>query len=125
MSESLLGSIPFRFMARVFGIAEPDEAAERKLEQALVGLLNDTPELDAGVVLAFDAVYDESGQRDEANTHLFVENDYVADLASKHQKVLFGASVHPYRSDAVAELTRCVDRGAVLVKWLTLLMVTA
>ena len=32
--------------------------------------------------------------------------------------MLFGASVHPYRTDAVAELERCVAAGAVLMKWL-------
>jgi predicted TIM-barrel fold metal-dependent hydrolase len=32
--------------------------------------------------------------------------------------MLFGASVHPYRPDALAELERCVAAGAVLVKWL-------
>ncbi len=70
------------------------------------------------VVLAFDAVYDRDGNRDDANTHLYVANDYVAELASRQLKVLFGASVHPYRKDAVAELERCVQRGAVLLKWL-------
>jgi predicted TIM-barrel fold metal-dependent hydrolase len=32
--------------------------------------------------------------------------------------MLFGASIHPYRTDAIAELERCVAAGAVLVKWL-------
>jgi uncharacterized protein len=32
--------------------------------------------------------------------------------------MLFGASIHPYRKDAVAELERCVGLGAVLLKWL-------
>jgi predicted TIM-barrel fold metal-dependent hydrolase len=47
-----------------------------------------------------------------------VTNDYAADLARRYPKLLFGASVHPYRADAVAELERCVAAGAVLVKWL-------
>src|SRR5207245_6439938 len=32
--------------------------------------------------------------------------------------ILFGASVHPYRKEAVAEIERCVRGGAVLLKWL-------
>jgi predicted TIM-barrel fold metal-dependent hydrolase len=32
--------------------------------------------------------------------------------------MLFGASVHPYRKDALAELERCIANGAVLLKWL-------
>jgi predicted TIM-barrel fold metal-dependent hydrolase len=39
-------------------------------------------------------------------------------LAAKNTKIRFGASVHPYRKDAIAELERCVQRGAVLLKWL-------
>ncbi len=37
---------------------------------------------------------------------------------SNPPKMLFGASVHPYRTDALDELDRCVRGGAVLVKWL-------
>ena len=55
---------------------------------------------------------------DDANTHLYVTNDYAAELARRHPKLLFGASVHPYRADAAAELERCAAAGAVLVKWL-------
>ena len=32
--------------------------------------------------------------------------------------MLLGASVHPFRKDAVAEIERCVAAGAVLLKWL-------
>jgi predicted TIM-barrel fold metal-dependent hydrolase len=40
------------------------------------------------------------------------------ELARRHRRVLFGASIHPYRKDAVAELERCIRAGAVLLKWL-------
>jgi predicted TIM-barrel fold metal-dependent hydrolase len=76
------------------------------------------PEIDKAVVLAFDAVHDRDGRFDAANTHLYVTSDYAWDLAQRHQKVLFGVSVHPYRKDTVAGLERCVGRGAVLLKWL-------
>jgi predicted TIM-barrel fold metal-dependent hydrolase len=118
MSDRLLNSIPFRFMRWKFGIQGNDERAERALEARLVRTLDETPEIDAGVVLAFDAVHDVDGRPDWANTHLYVTNDYAIELARRHRKVLFGASVHPYRKDATAELERCVAAGAVLLKWL-------
>jgi predicted TIM-barrel fold metal-dependent hydrolase len=118
MSDRLLNSIPFRFMRWKFGIPGNDERAERMLEDRLVRTIDETPEIDAAVVLAFDAVYDAEGRADWANTHLYVTNDYAIELAARHRKVLFGASVHPYRKDAVAELERCVAAGAVLLKWL-------
>ncbi len=95
-----------------------DEKIERAAEERLVRALDQTPELDAAVGLAFDGVYDENGRLDDAGTHVYVANDYAAGLARRHPKILFGASVHPYRRDALAELERCVAAGAVLVKWL-------
>jgi mannonate dehydratase len=32
--------------------------------------------------------------------------------------MLIGASIHPYRRDAIAELERCVKAGTALIKWL-------
>lgn len=75
--------------------------------------------LDAAVVLAFDGVVDEStGTLDRNRTQLYVSNDYVMDLARRDRKILFSASVNPYRSDAITELERCVAGGAVHMKWL-------
>jgi predicted TIM-barrel fold metal-dependent hydrolase len=97
-----------------------DEKIERDFEDRLARTVNETPELDAAVALAFDRVYAEDGTPDDANTHLSVTNEYAAELSRRHPKLLFGASVHPYRPDAIAELERCVAAGAVLVKWLPL-----
>lgn len=118
MSRRLLDSAPFRFMRWRFGIVGEDAATERALERKLVDTIDQTPEIDAVALLAFDAVYDERGHLDWPRTHLYVKNEYVMELAARHPKILFGASVHPYRTDAVAELERCVAAGAVLVKWL-------
>ena len=117
MSPRLLNSTPFRFMQWRLGIKGNEEPTERKIEALLVRTVAEAP-LDAVVVLAFDAVYDGDGRLDLPNTHLYVTNDYVIELAKKHGQVLFGASVHPYRKDAVAEVERCARAGAKLMKWL-------
>jgi predicted TIM-barrel fold metal-dependent hydrolase len=118
MSDRLQKSLAFRFMRWRLGAKGYDESTERHLERKLVETIDGAGILDAAVVLAFDAVYDKDGRRDDANTHFHVTNDYVIELAKRHPRVLFGASVHPYRADAVAELERCVAAGAVLMKWL-------
>ncbi len=118
LSQKLLNAIQFKFLRWKFGIAEPSLQAEIDLEQLLVNQLEDTTDLDAAVVLAFDAVYDKSGNRLDDQTHFYVKNDYVHEISQRRKKILFGASVHPYRKDAIAELERCVKNGAVLVKWL-------
>lgn len=118
MSPRLLRSLPFRFLRWKFGLPEPDESIDLQLADLLSSQLAACPEIDAAVLLAFDAVYDKEGVRDESRTHLELTNDYVIDLCAKRPKLLFGASVHPYRKDAIAELERCARAGAVLIKWL-------
>src|SRR5262245_21691963 len=118
LSRSLRRTIGFRFMRWRLGLLSQDgEPAERALEAKLVETVRQTRELDAVVLLAFDAVYDRDGNRSK-RTQFHVTNDYVASLCERYPQLLFGASVHPYRKDAVAELERCVARGAVLLKWL-------
>ena len=39
-------------------------------------------------------------------------------LAARHTNLLFGASINPYRPDALARLDRAAADGAVLLKWL-------
>jgi uncharacterized protein len=97
-----------------------DVTLENEVAARLVQTVQRTTELDAVVVLAFDAVHNAEGQPDSIRTHLAVSNDYVISLIRKHPKMYFGASVHPYRKDAIAELERCVAAGAVLMKWLPL-----
>ena len=118
MSQRLQGSLPFRIMRWRMGIKGSDNRAERHIAQGLAETIDQTPELDAAVVLAFDAVHDADGRFDAARTQFYVTNDYVIDLVRGHRRMLFGASVHPYRKDAVAEIERCVKAGAVLLKWL-------
>ncbi|QOV90031.1 amidohydrolase family protein [Humisphaera borealis] len=118
MSRHLLDTLAFRFMKWRLGVEGEDDATERAIADKLVRTIDETRKLDAVVVLAFDAVHDGQGRLDHANTHLHVTNDYAIDLCRKNAKLRFGASVHPYRKDAVAEIERCVKAGAVLMKWL-------
>jgi len=109
VSPRFVRSIGGRLLARRFGGRDP-------LQQTLAWL--DSSRLDRAVLLAFDAAHRDDGTRDWENSRLVTDNDFVADLTDRHEKVLFGASVHPYRPDALAELERVIDRGACLVKWL-------
>src|SRR5581483_8078496 len=100
MSRRLRNSFTARFARWRLGIPNDfGEAFDRLTESKLVDTIDGAVPLDAAVVLAFDAVYDEDGNFDSENTHLYVTNDYVAELADRHTKVLFGASIHPYRKD--------------------------
>ena len=74
--------------------------------------------LDRAVVLALDAVYDESGHRNDSDTVLSVDNEFVYRTTRTHPELLYGASIHPYRKDAMAALERAAECGACLVKWI-------
>ncbi len=70
------------------------------------------------VLLANDWTHTAAGQRDERHTPFFTPDRYIAQLARDHREFLFGASIHPYRPDALDALDRAADEGAVLVKWI-------
>ncbi|MBN2685001.1 MAG: amidohydrolase family protein [Pontiellaceae bacterium] len=75
-------------------------------------------QLDRIVLLALDAVFDESGQNRPDQTRLHVDNNFISTIAVQHQEFMFGASVHPYRPDALSELERVINNGACLIKWI-------
>jgi len=74
------------------------------------------------VLLALDGVIGADGDLDTNHTEVFVPNEFVADLAARHTNLLFGASVNPYRRDALARLEWAKAHGAVLVKWIPPIM---
>src|SRR6266849_1343608 len=88
LSARLRKSLTVRFIRWRLGIPDGEgELFDRLTESKLVETIHGAELLDAAVVLAFDAVYDREGRLDAANTHLYVTNDYVAELADRHPKV--------------------------------------
>jgi predicted TIM-barrel fold metal-dependent hydrolase len=69
------------------------------------------------VVLAMDGVIDASGQLNRDQTQIYVPNEFVAAEARRYSNLLFGASVNPFRTDALQRLEQVKRDGAVLVKW--------
>jgi predicted TIM-barrel fold metal-dependent hydrolase len=74
------------------------------------------------VLLALDGVVDAKGQLDTNRTEVYVPNEFVAEMAARHTNLLFGASVNPYRADALERLDWAKAHGAVLVKWIPPIM---
>jgi uncharacterized protein len=71
--------------------------------------------LGAAVILAQDEVYEASGKKLNFGS-FYVPNDYVLKLAREHPEFLPAASIHPARDDALDELARCLELGAVMLK---------
>jgi predicted TIM-barrel fold metal-dependent hydrolase len=104
----------FLFYARI----PPDEASDQVLRDATVKTIR-TSGIDHVVCLALDPVYDNNGARREDASHVWADNAYVLELKAEiGEKVLFGASVHPYDPSFKDRTAECVEAGAVLMKWL-------
>ena len=116
LSENTRKMWKTRLVLRISGIlSEPGETISEKMRNRLIRHIQ-TSGLDYAVVLAQDAVYREDGSRNDPDTHFYVSNDHVFDLARECPKILPGCSINPIRSDALKELERCREAGARLVK---------
>lgn len=80
------------------------------------------------VLLAFDAYHDDEGRqapppatRAQLGSDIYTSNSHVHAACRRHpQRFLFGASIHPYRPEAVACVDEVFRRGACLLKWIPL-----
>lgn len=107
-----------RFLAyKSAGRIEDEARAESQYVDRLVALAR--PLGGRLGVLAFDQRHRADGTADRDRTEFHVPNDHAFAVAAAHPD-LFAAvcSVHPYRADALDELSRCAARGARICKWL-------
>ncbi|MFC2037528.1 hypothetical protein ACFLYD_06140 [Chloroflexota bacterium] len=101
-----------------YGRLDANDVSDRTLRDTTERAIDEST-VDHIVCLALDPVYDSTGQRREELSHMWVDNDYVLDLRrSLGDKVLLGASVHPYDVDFEERVNTYIDKGAVLLKWL-------
>lgn len=82
--------------------------------------------IDRHVLLAFDYYHERHGARpplprtrEAVGSDIYTSNTLVRSLCRRHpERFLFGASVHPYRANAVACIDEVFAAGACLLKWL-------
>jgi uncharacterized protein len=83
----------------------------------LAGMVEESG-VDYAVALGFDGVYDARGALDEARSQMVIPPEWVFEVARRHPNLLPGPSLNPRRGDALEQLERCIEGGAVLIKWL-------
>ena len=114
----------FGIYLSAFGVSL--EEIEAHGDALLIGRISErigrSERIDRAVVLAMDGVVDRHGELDREATQVYVPNDFVAAETAHYDNLLFGASVNPYRPDALERLERARDQGAALVKWLPNIM---
>ncbi len=76
--------------------------------------------LERVVCLALDPPYDSDGTPRRDLAYLWIDNGFITDKLrpALQEKILFGASVHPYDADFHKRVRCCVEQDAVVMKWL-------
>jgi predicted TIM-barrel fold metal-dependent hydrolase len=117
ISPRFLRSLSLRHLKRSLELrgAEPGAWAAAYAD-ALVEAAEGARMADRFVLLALDRPYSEAGVPLPAD--LYVSNTAAAAICRRSSRFLLGASVHPYRRDALDALDEAAALGAVLVKWL-------
>lgn len=118
ISPKMLRSPLFRFLLwkHQLSPSKPREA-NRKYLGDLLTELRASRRVRQAVVLGMDGAYDQNGRFDREQTDFLISNDYVLKTIQAHpDELLAGVSVNPQRRDAIDEIHRCADAGAVLVK---------
>src|SRR5258708_4934180 len=97
--ERMRKKLSTRAVLDIVGVkwGDPTEEIDRKYVEFLYRQLDAAPSLDRLVVFAMDGVYGEDGALDRERTSLMVPNEFAFSVAAKHEKILVGASVNPFR----------------------------
>lgn len=124
ISPGLRNSWKLQAYLRAFGVSqsELEEKGDGLIADRISELLAQSRFVRKAVVLALDGVVAKGGTLDRERTQVYVPNEFVAALVVKHGNVLLGASVNPYRKDALERLEWAKAHGAVLVKWIPSIM---
>lgn len=95
------------------------ENADRQYIDRLTNLLKAEPRLGRVLLFAFDHFHNDEGEKVQEKSTFYIPNDYVISVA-KSQPTIFVpvSSIHPYRKDALAELSRVHAQGVRFIKWL-------
>lgn len=114
---------PIQYIQRYFyqnaGCAERTGHVDNDFRERLVRLTGDFKPGAKFMLLAFDFHHDAVGQRDAEHSAYHTPDNYAAQLAAAYpERFEWIASIHPYRTDAVAALETAVEHGARAIKWL-------
>ncbi|MDH3347676.1 MAG: amidohydrolase family protein [Desulfobulbaceae bacterium] len=120
VSPALKNNFRYGIYLKAFGVTR-DELMERGdslLIERLSANLAQSRYVDAAVALALDGVVGEDGNLDYSKTEVYIPNSYVQSEVARHDNLYFGASINPYRPNALDLLDEAAENGAVFIKWL-------
>ena len=125
VADSLRNNFRFPIYLRAMGtsLEELKEKGDDVVAENIHQQVSASKHVSQVVLLAMDGVVNhQTGLLERDKTMVYVPNDFVARQAKKYQTLLFGASVNPYRKDALQRLEQVKKQGAVLIKWIPSIM---
>lgn len=128
VSRRALNKVAWRLARWWMNLPAPGDALDARLETDYARHLLGAGPIDRSVLLAFDAVHDDDGRcqalpvsRRALGSDIYSSNTFIRDVCRRHGgRLLFGASVHPYRDNAEACIEEVFAAGACLIKWMPL-----
>jgi predicted TIM-barrel fold metal-dependent hydrolase len=120
VADVMKDSYKFDYYLGAFGVNEAllKQQGDQVLVKRLAKTIDEAANIDGVVILALDGVVNEQGELDRDKTQVYIPNHYVAEQASLYPNIYFGASINPYRHDALTQLEQVKRQGAKLIKWI-------
>ena len=124
ISKKMRDSIKFKIYLNSFGVTLKDlqEQGDGLIIKKISDQLHASQYVKGAVVLAMDGVIGPDGSLDKEATEIYIPGEFVRDEVKKYDNLYYGASINPYRRDAIERLRQAAADGAVLVKWLPSIM---
>lgn len=120
VSEALKNSYKFDYYLNAFGASQTEisEQGDQLIIQRIAEMLQASENVDGAVILAMDGVINSQGELDRDKTQVYIPNDFIAQETARYPELYFGASINPYRHDALERLETVKAQGAKLIKWI-------
>ncbi|MDJ0654159.1 MAG: amidohydrolase family protein [Xanthomonadales bacterium] len=124
VNQAMRDNFRFGIFLQAMGVTldELEAQGDQLVIARLAENISQSSRVGSAVVLAMDGVIGNDGELDRELTQVYVPSDYVAEQAARYPQLHFGASINPYRPDALQRLERAHRQGAVLIKWIPAIM---
>jgi predicted TIM-barrel fold metal-dependent hydrolase len=124
ISPRLRDNWRFKIYLRAFGVTKKEvlKKGDAIIGDKISSSLAQSKYVSKVIILAMDGVIGADGRLDTNRSEVYFPNEFVAAMCAQHTNLLFGASVNPYRADAIERLVWAKAHGAVLVKWIPPIM---
>ena len=120
ISEELQSGYKFNIYLKAFGVTREqiEQQGDQLVVEQVAKSIKASKRVNGAIILAMDGVINSQGELDKPKTQVYLPNEYVAQQTAKYPFLHFGASINPYRKDALQQLEKVKQQNAKLIKWI-------